>query len=159
MLTSPSTDAAVLLFQHPSRGVRRSDLREVWEDLVRRVAAGKVVTCLVTTDAALRDLNRRFRDKDYATDVLSFPAYGAQAGAGEELGEIAISFDRAAAQAMELGHSTADELRILMLHGLLHLMGMDHETDAGEMRRAEARWRKKLGLPAGLIERAGRERA
>jgi probable rRNA maturation factor len=67
---------------------------------------------------------------------------------------MAISLDRAAAQAAELGHSLEDELCILMLHGLLHLCGMDHEADSGEMLRAEMRWRKRLGLPAGLIERA-----
>jgi probable rRNA maturation factor len=106
------------------------------------------MTCLVTTDAELRRLNREFRGKDYGTDVLSFPS-----GDG---GEIAISWDRAEMQAGEMGHSVDDELRILMLHGLLHLTGMDHETDHGEMCNAESKWRKKLGLPAGLIERVSR---
>lgn len=106
------------------------------------------MTCLITTDAELQRLNREFRAKDYATDVLSFPS-AAQGG------EIAISWDRAQAQAAEMGHSVDDELRILMLHGALHLMGMDHETDRGQMGRAEARWRKRLGLPVGLIERVG----
>jgi len=132
------------LFQHPTRKVRRGDLRAFWQELVAAMKAGQP-TCLVTTDAELRRLNKQFRRKDYATDVLSFP--------GSE-GEIAISFDRAAAQAAEMGHSVDDELRILMLHGLLHLSGMDHETDAGEMAKAEVRWRKKFGLPVGLIERA-----
>jgi probable rRNA maturation factor len=68
--------------------------------------------------------------------------------------DIAISFDRAAAQAAELGHGVQDEVRILMLHGLLHLSGMDHDTDRGAMARAEIGWRKRLGLPSGLIERA-----
>ena len=67
---------------------------------------------------------------------------------------MAISLDRASAQAKELGHSLDEELRILMLHGALHLCGMDHETDSGEMRRAETRWRKRFGLALGLIERA-----
>ena len=101
------------------------------------------MACLIASDAELQKLNRKFRGKNYATDVLSFPPE-----------DIAISFDRAAAQAAELGHSVEDELRILMLHGLLHLAGMDHETDGGAMARAEARWRKRLGLPSGLIERA-----
>ena len=70
------------------------------------------------------------------------------------LGEIAISADRAAEQAREFGHSRLDEIRILMLHGVLHLLGMDHETDRGRMARAEARWRRKLDLPTGLIARA-----
>ena len=112
-------------------------------EIVTRLARGRAVSCLITTDAELRRLNRQFRGKNYATDVLSFPP-----------DEMAISLDRAAEQAKELGHSVDDELRILMLHGVLHLCGMDHETDSGQMRRTETRWRKKLGLPAGLIERA-----
>jgi probable rRNA maturation factor len=121
-------------------------LRDFLTELVTRVARGRTstcpVTCLITTDAELRRLNRQFRGKNYATDVLSFPP-----------DEMAISLDRASAQAKELGHSLDEELRILMLHGMLHLCGMDHETDSGEMRRAETRWRKRLGLPVGLIER------
>jgi probable rRNA maturation factor len=138
-----SSDDPHLLFRHPSRRVRRTPLRDFLADLEKRVAGGRPVTCLITTDADLRRLNRQFRGKNYATDVLSFPP-----------DEMAISLDRAAAQARELRHSLDEELRILMLHGVLHLSGMDHETDAGEMRRAETRWRKKFGLPAGLIERA-----
>jgi len=142
----------VLLFQHSSRRrvyreVKRRDLREFWQDLAAQLAPGRKATCLITTDEELRLLNRRFRRKDTPTDVLSFPT------ADGSPGEIAISFDRAAEQAAELGHGVEHELRILMLHGLLHLSGMDHETDAGEMARMEARWRKRLGLPLGLIER------
>jgi probable rRNA maturation factor len=138
----------VLLFHHSSRRLKRRLLRSFWRDLASRLAPGKDATCLITTDAALRSLNRRFRRKDAPTDVLSF------AGSNGTPGEIAISFDRAAEQAAELGHSVDQELRILMLHGLLHLGGMDHENDDGEMARAETRWRKRLGLPAGLIERS-----
>jgi probable rRNA maturation factor len=142
-----SPDDPHLLFRHSSRRVRRTPLRDFLTELVKRVARGRAstcqVTCLISTDAELRRLNRQFRGKNYVTDVLSFPP-----------DEMAISLDRAAAQAKELGHSLDEELRILMLHGLLHLCGMDHETDAGQMRRTETRWRKKLGLPSGLIERA-----
>lgn len=138
-----SPDDPHLLFRHPSRRVRRTPLRDFLTELEKRVARHRSVTCLITTDAELRRLNRQFRGKNCATDVLSFPP-----------DEMAISLDRAAAQAKELGHSLDDELRILMLHGLLHLCGMDHEADSGEMRRAEIRWRKRLGLPASLIERA-----
>jgi probable rRNA maturation factor len=138
-----SPDDPHLLFRHPSRRVRRTPLRDFLIELQKRVGRGRAVTCLITTDAELRRLNRLFRGKNYATDVLSFPP-----------DEMAISLDRAAEQAKELGHSLDAELRILMLHGLLHLCGLDHENDAGEMRRAETRWRKRLGLPAGLIERA-----
>jgi probable rRNA maturation factor len=137
-----SPDDPHLLFRHPSRRVLRKPLRDFLTGLRNRVARGAAITCLITSDAELRRLNRQFRGKNYPTDVLSFPP-----------DEMAISLDRAAAQAKELGHSLDTELRVLMLHGVLHLRGMDHETDSGEMRRAETRWRKKLGLPAGLIER------
>jgi probable rRNA maturation factor len=135
-----------LLFRHASRRLQRTRLKRFFLALAGRVAGGRAVTCLITTDRELRALNRKFRGKDYATDVLSFPS--------REGGEIAISLDRAAAQADEHGHSLETEVRILILHGLLHLAGMDHGTDRGEMASAEARWRKRLGLPSGLIERA-----
>ena len=142
-----SPDDPHLLFRHSSRRVRRTPLRDFLAELVKRVARRRTstcqITCLISTDAELRRLNRQFRGRNYATDVLSFPP-----------DEMAISLDRAAAQAKELGHSLDEELRILMLHGLLHLCGMDHETDAGQMQRTETQWRKKLGLPSGLIERA-----
>lgn len=141
-----SADDVPLLFRPGFRKLRRGDLRAFFSAMTRRVARGREITCLVTDDRELRDLNRRFRNAPYATDVLSFPT--------DRGGEIAISFDRAAAQAAERGHSVEEELRILMLHATLHLTGMDHETDSGEMARAEQRWRKRLGLPAGLIERA-----
>jgi probable rRNA maturation factor len=137
-----------VLFRHPSRRVRRGPLREFLADLARRTAPGHAVTCLITTDRELRELNRKFRRKDHATDVLSFPA------ANGEPSEMAISLDRAKEQAAEYGHSIEEEVRILMLHAMLHLTGMDHETDSGGMARAEARWRKRLGLPPGLVERA-----
>jgi probable rRNA maturation factor len=156
-----------LLFQHRSRKVRRTELRVFWKELTQRIAPHSAAACLITGDEELRRMNREFRHKDYATDVLSFPsdipALGDSVsldipaladGASGMLGEIAISFDRAAAQAAELGHSVDEELRILMLHGLLHLTGLDHEADSGEMARVETRWRKKLGLPLGLIERS-----
>jgi probable rRNA maturation factor len=105
---------------------------------------------LITRDAELQRLNVEFLSKDHPTDVLSFPS-GARDGL---LGEIAISADRAAVQAREHRHTITDEIRILMLHGVLHLLGMDHERDGGQMRRTETRWRKALKLPTGLIERA-----
>jgi len=104
---------------------------------------------LIAGDAELRRLNRDFRGKDYPTDVLSFPAEPA----GAFLGDIAISLGRARAQAREFGHTIEQEVQILMLHGVLHLCGHDHESDSGAMARAEKRWRAKLGLPSGLIER------
>jgi probable rRNA maturation factor len=141
-----------LLFRHPSRRVTRSALRAFFAELTQQVAGGRAATCLVATDAELRRLNHQFRGRDYATDVLSFPS-GGTAGPGEWIGEIAISLDRAAEQAAELGHGVEEELRLLMLHGVLHLTGFDHETDAGAMARAERKWRRRFGLPEGLIER------
>ena len=117
--------------------------------LQTEVAGRRDFCCLVTSDAELRRLNRQFRKKDYPTDVLSFPALERNGS----LGELAISFDRAKAQAQEFGHGVQEEIGILMLHGVLHLAGMDHETDRGEMARAERRWRRRLTLPLGLLER------
>jgi probable rRNA maturation factor len=126
-------------------------LRKQLESFARRlaseVAGGRRFCCLLTDDRELRRLNRQFLGRDYPTDVLSFPA------ANGSLGDIAISVDRARQQAAEFGHSLEEEIAILMLHGVLHLAGMDHERDRGRMRRAEIRWRKALGLPAALIER------
>ena len=142
-----SPDDIPLLVRNSSRRIRGvSDLRAFFAQMVKRIARGREIACLITDDTELRRLNRQFRGANYATDVLSFPS---EAG-----GEIAISLDRAAAQAAGFGHSVEDELRILMLHGLLHLSGMDHEVDQGQMARAEARWRKRLKLPPGLVERA-----
>jgi probable rRNA maturation factor len=109
------------------------------------------VDVLITSSAELRRLNRRFRGEDQATDVLSFPS------ADETAGDLAISADIAARNARRLGHTAADEMKILILHGLLHLAGYDHETDAGEMARKEARLRQALGLPAALIERTSED--
>jgi probable rRNA maturation factor len=116
------------------------------------------VTVLLTTDATLRDLNRRFRGKDQATDVLSFPSTNPAPGPEKTAGDVALSAETARKQAAEQGHTLGIELRVLMLHGLLHLAGYDHETDAGKMQRRERQLRAKLGLPLGLIERAAPER-
>jgi probable rRNA maturation factor len=128
-------------------------LQSFAEVLRDRVARGREFHCRVTNDAELQSLNERFRGKDSPTDVLSFP-YAAEPATSQPLGDIAISIQRAREQARAWGHATEDEIRILMLHGVLHLLGMDHESDSGEMKRAEIRWRRKLGLSAGLTERA-----
>jgi len=129
----------------------QKSLQSFAEVLRDRVARGREFHCRITNDAELRSLNAKFLGKDYATDVLSFPAAD-----GDLLGDIAISLQRARAQGREWRHATEDEIRILMLHGVLHLLGMDHESDSGRMKRAETRWRRQLGLPSGLIERGGR---
>jgi probable rRNA maturation factor len=118
------------------------------------------VHVLLADDATLRRLNRTFRGKDKATDVLSFPAgpttvFFGEPGAPELAGDLAISLETAAQQAQRFGHSLRDEVRVLLLHGVLHLAGFDHETDTGEMAAREAELRERLGLPAGLIARVG----
>ena len=110
------------------------------------------VTVLLTTDAAIARLNKQFRGKNKATDVLSFPAAGL--GAEGMAGDLAISVTTALGQAVEQGHSLSTEIKVLVLHGLLHLAGYDHEADEGQMARRERVLRAKLKLPQGLIERA-----
>ena len=121
--------------------------------LPKRLMPGYSFNCLVTTDAELRRLNRSFRGKDSATDVLSFPAHQEIGPSTQYLGDLAISWQRAREQAEEFGHTVEEEIRILMLHGFLHLLKLDHETDNGRMARVERHWRRELGLPCGLIER------
>jgi probable rRNA maturation factor len=111
-----------------------------------RAAHGELAIALVR-DARMRTLNHTYRRRDYPTDVLSFE--------GEGLGDIVIATGVARRQALKAGHSYQTELRVLALHGLLHLLGYDHDhpEDHGRMARAEARLRRKGGLKAGLIER------
>jgi probable rRNA maturation factor len=132
-----------------------------WLTKAAPAAARGEVTVALVSDGRMRSLNRSFRGKDYATDVLSFPAAepadASAPAAGERyLGDIVIATGVAARQADEAGHSIATECKVLALHGLLHLLGFDHETDAGEMARTEARLRKKAGLKEGLIGRHSR---
>jgi probable rRNA maturation factor len=112
------------------------------------------VDVLLTSDAEIKTLNRQFRKKNKATDVLSFPA--PEEIFDQHAGDLAISLDTAARQAASFGHTLSDEVRVLMLHGLLHLSGMDHEIDKGEMAARELELRHKLKLPATLIERVSR---
>ena len=114
----------------------------------RALALQGDVNICVTSNREMRALNRRFRHKNKATDVLSFPSQVPGVA-----GDIAISLEIAAANAAELGHDLATEVKILILHGLLHLAGFDHEIDDGEMLAREASLRRELGLPVGLIER------
>jgi probable rRNA maturation factor len=117
----------------------------------KAVGLGGSVNVLVATDSKIRRLNHHYRGKNMATDVLSFPAGESSNGVA---GDIAISREIAAANARALGHSLMDEIRILILHGILHLAGYDHENDQGVMQRKETALRKKLGLPDALIERS-----
>jgi probable rRNA maturation factor len=156
----PSPEGSTVTFRRVPATLKRRTIGNFARRLQVEIAKGRPFDCLITGDAELRRLNRDFRGKDYATDVLSFPADPAaarvpvrQAGVPAPLGSIAISLARARAQARDFGHATEDEIRILILHGVLHLLGYDHETDSGRMARAEKRWRARLGLPNGLIER------
>jgi probable rRNA maturation factor len=138
-----------LIFARVPRGLARRKLREFAAAIRDQVASGSRFSCLLAGDRELRRLNREFLGWDHPTDVLAFP----EPGPDGFLGELAISVDRAREQARALGHSLEDEIRILMLHGVLHLVGMDHEKDRGRMARAEKKWREHFGLPVGLIER------
>ena len=140
-------------------GLSASGLGRFLRAAQRAVGLEGDVYVLLADDATLRRLNRTFRGKDKATDVLSFPAavttvfFGEPKGPGLA-GDLAISLEAAARQAERFGHSLGDEVRVLLLHGTLHLAGFDHETDAGEMAARETELRRKLGLTAGLIARA-----
>ena len=138
-------------FSDRQKSVRfdRRGLERFAAALRRRLAGGREFAVSIASDAALRRANLRFLGKDHPTDVLSFPG-----GDGLYLGDILISAPSARRQARSLGHSVDEELKILLLHGLLHLLGHDHERDGGRMRRLEQSWRRRLGLPASLIERA-----
>ena len=117
-------------------------------------ASGTVSVALIG-DAAMARLNGRFRGKPRPTDVLSFPAAsGSPSGRGlRHLGDLAIATGVAARQARSFGHSLTVELRVLALHGLLHLLGYDHEADRGQMARFEQRLARRAGLPVGLSAR------
>ncbi|MFZ0991657.1 MAG: rRNA maturation RNase YbeY, partial [Candidatus Sulfotelmatobacter sp.] len=121
----------------------------------RAVHLRDTVNVLVTSSSELKSLNRRFRGADKATDVLSFPAPPVTARQAKRVsGDVAISADIARENARRFGHSAADEVKILVLHGILHLAGFDHERDNGAMARKESRLRRQLKLEGSLIERA-----
>ncbi len=127
----------------------------LFERFVRRASRAVKLTgsvnVLITNDREMRSLNRRFCGKDAATDVLSFPA--ASGLPGKLAGDLAISADIASGNAKQFGHSTGEEIKILILHGVLHLAGYDHERDGGRMAKKEERLRAALKLPVTLIAR------
>lgn len=115
------------------------------------------VSAFLAKDSTIRTLNREYRKKDKATDVLSFPVDTEHSHESpRQAGDLAISLDTARKQAEEHGHTLQIEVKILLLHGLLHLAGYDHETDKGRMARRERVLREQFDLPAGLIQRSGR---
>jgi probable rRNA maturation factor len=133
-----------------------------WLSATAPASARGTLSIAVVPDARVRALNREYRGRDYPTDVLSFPAAddtceppvaGAPAPGAPHLGDIVIARGVARRQAKAAGHAEPTELRVLALHGLLHLLGYDHEQDSGEMARVEKRLRRKGGLREGLIER------
>ncbi|HKE84543.1 MAG TPA: rRNA maturation RNase YbeY [Vicinamibacterales bacterium] len=130
-------------------GVTKAPGLARWLGSVAPARARGTVTVALVSDARVRALNRRFRRKDRVTDVLSFPA-----DEPGNLGDVVIATGVAARQAVEVGHPVQAEFRVLALHGLLHLLGYDHEHDDGRMARLERRLRLKGGLGEGLIERS-----
>ena len=148
----------MIVTEHPSSftgealfaTLRKPELSRFLLRVKKAVALPGEVTVLLCGDVRIRALNRNFRGKNKATDVLSFPAGNNAEGAA---GDLAISVETAAKQAVQHAHPLADELRVLLLHGVLHLAGFDHEADTGEMRVREAELRTLLKLPGGLIER------
>jgi probable rRNA maturation factor len=180
----PASRIRVVVADALGRPVRAPGLARWLAGVAPGRARGTVNVALVS-DARVRELNRRYRRKDYATDVLSFPAAeqgarppGRRRARGSTgsprwlilsrstdmssvsavverfLGDIVIARGVARRQARDARHSELTELRVLALHGLLHLLGYDHEDDNGRMRRTEQRLRRKGGLREGLIERA-----
>lgn len=146
--SAPSGAPERLLVEVVASGGIRVPGLAAWLAGVAPARARGVVTVAIVPDGRVRLLNRQYRRKDAATDVLSFPA-----GEREYLGDIVIAAGVARRQARDAGHSLQTELRVLALHGLLHLLGYDHELDDGRMARVEARLRKQGGLREGLIER------
>ncbi|HEY2363091.1 MAG TPA: rRNA maturation RNase YbeY [Candidatus Angelobacter sp.] len=129
----------------PTRSVSAAQLQRFARRAQTLARVKGDVDILISSNKRLRELNRRFRRKDKPTDVLSFPRSSG--------GDIAISAQIALENAKRYGHSLASELNILVLHGMLHLAGYDHESDNGRMARAESRLRSQLKLPASLIDR------
>jgi probable rRNA maturation factor len=136
--------------QHDVKGrFDSSDLRRFGARALKLIGLEGDVAILVTNNRRMRELNRWYRQKAQATDVLSFPGNAKL----DHAGDIAISAEIAAANAKKLGHSHAVEIKVLILHGMLHLGGYDHESDSGEMAGLEDHIRQRLGLPNALIKR------
>jgi probable rRNA maturation factor len=158
----------VAVTDHQGRPVSAHGLA-AWLRRIAPAAAKGTVAIALVPDRTIQSLNRAYRKKDKPTDVLSFPAApepgrvprraGKSPQGLDHLGDLAIALGVARRQAREQGHALAVELRVLALHGLLHLLGYDHEVDQGRMKRVEDRLRRQGGLPAGLTARASRRPA
>jgi probable rRNA maturation factor len=139
-MSRPASLDVLLLNRQRTRPVRTARLRRVLQRAADALDVGGEVALVLTGDRAIRALNARYRGKDRPTDVLSFPG----GAVGDELGDIVISVQTAERNARGLGRSLAQELDVLALHGFLHVLGYDHETDDGTMDRLERRLRKRL---------------
>ena len=138
-----------IILKRPVRGMSQRALTEFVTQACRAAGLKGSATVMVTNSREMRSLNSQFRGKKRATDVLSFPSALDNGVAGD----IAVSLDIAARNAQFLGHSVGQEVQILVLHGILHLAGYDHEGDEGEMAKRERQLRRRFKLPTGLIER------
>jgi len=144
-----SQESEVFLENRSGLRLQTTGLRSFAADVRRVLRMKGGLAVLLCTDVEIRKMNRAFRGKDYATDVLSFPS-----DIRGHIGDLAISAEMASRNAAQLRLSKAEELKILILHGMLHLAGYDHETDSGEMAKRESALRKHFGLSDSLIERA-----
>lgn len=136
--------SVVVLNRHRRRRVSVPRLVRLLRGAARRLGARGELAVVLTGDREIRALNARYRKKDRPTDVLSFPGEGGDLG----LGDVVISVETAARNAKAMGRGLARELDALALHGLLHALGHDHESDDGQMERLERRLRRALGIEA-----------
>ena len=142
----------MIIFRKRVPGLSSASMSRFVRSVGNETGLAGTVNVLLTSSRELRSLNQRFRSKDKSTDVLSFPSVPEHRS--KIAGDLAISVDIAAKNARELGHSAAKEVKILALHGMLHLAGYDHERDHGKMAKAEQRLRQAFRLPVTLIERS-----
>ena len=136
----------VIVIESTIQDIKKADLARFARRAQKLAGVAGEIAVLIADNHRIQELNRRFRKKNQPTDVLSF--------ARESGGDIAISAEIALENAGRYGHAPVDELKILVLHGILHLAGHDHENDQGEMASQESLLRKKLKLPDSLIDRA-----
>jgi probable rRNA maturation factor len=146
----------LVILQKRVAGLSESTLERFLLRARKAVGLRAPVNLLVTSSSAVRTLNRQFRSQNKATDVLSFPTHAFSPRSRDRrtpAGEVVVSADIALQNSIRLGHPVAQEIKILALHGILHLAGFDHERDNGQMARKESSLRRALKLPTALIER------
>jgi probable rRNA maturation factor len=157
LVIRPLEYASLVILEKNVVGLSQSALERFVMRARRAAGLRGMVNVLLTSSAAMRSLNSRFRGMNKATDVLSFPSATSSASsalaARQFAGEVAISAEIAIQNSVRLGHPVAKEVKVLVLHGILHLAGFDHERDNGEMAREEAKLRRSLRLPVSLTER------